>query len=370
MTIKCSVLRFAIAVVLVISAGILAGCKQTGITTTGSATTTTTPNTTTIFTIEPTMAPYIDSISLKTVPKLGETAEMTYTFDVIASDFLQGRPGAEDAKAWIEFWWTDTNGSYLTAEQAVNVPLSEVVVSGNTTWQGDYTKTKSLHLTSTVKLPRAGIWKIEGYFTGKGWETPINFYNRCFISKDYAMYMNGYNSGPPSFDYLTYFDYGYLKDKRASDYLNEQSAPVRVELDLSKAPQAGEEVTLTCTIASLHDVPDYSLSLRFYRRGLNGGLTLVPTSTFLVNGELNWQGNLLQGKPTVFTTTIKFPQEGEWEIYVGGKSPEYIKTNKSDDGSVLDITIATPKSFYGWKPIIVNPATSTTENTLTVVPTK
>jgi len=74
-----------------------------------------------------------------------ETAEMTYTFDVVNSDFLPGRPGAEDAKAWIEFWWTDPAGSYLTAKQAVQIPVSEVVVSGNTTWEGDYTKTRLLH---------------------------------------------------------------------------------------------------------------------------------------------------------------------------------------------------------------------------------
>lgn len=234
---------------VLLSVGMLAaGCKQTGITTTSSTTAATTtatsinPTTTSILTTQPTRAPYIDSISLKTVPKLGETTEMTYTFDAVASDFVQEHPGTEDAKAWVEFWWTDPTGSYLTAKQAVQIPLSEVVVSGDTTWEGDYTKTKSLHLTSTIKLPRAGIWQIVGYFTGAGWTTPIEFYSQDFVSQDFAADMNSDSFYNSSFAYLNYFDYGFLKGNRKIDSPNNPS-DVIMELDISKAPKAGSSNT-------------------------------------------------------------------------------------------------------------------------------
>ena len=306
------------------------------------------------------MPPYSAGISIKPVPKIGETAEMTYTFDVVNSDFLPGRPGAEDAKAWIEFWWTDPAGSYLTAKQAVQIPVSEVVVSGNTTWEGDYTKTRLLHLKSTIKLPRAGIWQIEGYFTGKGWKTPIKFYSRDFISQDFAadMYSDSFKTSP--FAYLGYdnFDYGFLKDKRKMDFPNQQSDSVIMELDISKPPKAGEEVTLTCTMASLTNVSDYSMTIAFSRRLAGGPLKSVPVTQLLVKGDYQWQGNVQKAQPAVFTATIKFPEEGDWQVYASGQSPDNIKNHTFGGADILDLSIATPTSYYGWKPLIVKPVTS------------
>jgi hypothetical protein len=296
---------------------------------------------------------------------------MTYTFDVVASDFLQGHPGAEDAKAWVEFWWTDPTGSYLTAKQAVQIPLSEVVVSGDTTWEGDYTKTGSLHSKSTIKLPRAGIWQIEGYFTGAGWQTPIKFYNQDFISKDFAADMDSASFKTSSFAYLAddYFDYGFLWDKRKIDFLSEQFNPVIMELDIAKPPKAGEEVTLTCTTASLADVSDYSMTIIFKRRLADGSTISVPASQLLVKGSYQWQGNLQKTQPTVLTAIIKFPEDGDWSISTSGQSQDNINNHTPGGFDILDLTVSTPVSYYGWKPFIVKPGINTLPFTPTAVPT-
>jgi hypothetical protein len=329
-----------------------------------------TKNTTTSL-ITTTQPPYSAGISLNLVPKIGETTEMTYTFDVVASDFLQGNPGTENARAWVEFWWTDPTGSYLTAKQAVKIPLSEVVVSGDTTWQGDYTKTRSLHLTSTIKLPRAGIWQIEGYFTGAGWKTPIKFYSRDFINQDFAadMYSDSFKTSPFAYLGYDYFDYGFLKDKRKIDFLNAQFDPVIMELDIAKPPKAGEKVTLTCTMDSLSDVSDFSAAIHFYRRLPNGGRLEEIGSDFLPSGSLTWQGNLKQGIPVVFSVVIKFPEEGDWEILAEGNSQANINNHIGGYSDDLDITLSSVRNFFGWNPLIVKPGTSTPAFTPTAVPT-
>jgi hypothetical protein len=317
------------------------------------------------------MPPYSAGISIKPVPKIGETAEMTYTFDVVNSDFLPGRPGAEDAKAWIEFWWTDPAGSYLTAKQAVQIPVSEVVVSGDTTWEGNYTKTRSLHLKSTIKLPRTGIWQIEGYFTGAGWKTPIKFYSRDFISKDFAadMYSDSFKTSP--FAYLGYdnFDYGFLKEKKKIDFLSERFNPVIMELDIAKPPKAGEEVALTCTMASFSDFPNYSMTIAFSRRLADGSTISVPASQLLVKGDYQWQGNLQKGQPAVFTATIKFPENGDWRIHVQRNSQKGIVDNKPGYSDELKLTVSSSTSYYGWKPLAVKTNTSLPAFTPTAVPT-
>jgi hypothetical protein len=276
-------------------------------------------------------------------------------------EFYQTSPGTDNAQAWLEFWWTNTNGSYLEAKQAVQIPLSEVVISGDTTWQGNYKEKGHIELHCTIQLPKEGVWRIEGYFTGEGWKEPIYTYREFASSKNTAVMMHSNELKASSLAYLDNFNYGVLKDKRKIDYLSEQFDPVILELDISKAPKAGEEVTLTCTIASLHDVPDYSLAFTFYQRLPDNNLIQVPGSNLLVKGELQWHGNLKQAEPTVFTATIKFLEEGDFEIYAGGISPTNINNQKGEDADILDITIKSTTNFYGWKPLNITSTTTPTQ---------
>lgn len=185
---------------------------------------------------------------------------------------------------------------------------------------------------------------------------------RIAVGKDSAADMSADDFRFSSLAYLANFGYGSSKNLRKIDYLNEVTAPVIVELDISKPPKAGEEVTLTCTIASLHDVPDWSLQIDFYRRLGDGTVIEVPGSNLLVKGELQWHGSLRQAEPTVFTTTIKFPEEGDWKIHAGGNSQENIDKHKGGYGDNLDITVSSTITFYGWKPQYNQTTTSPTQS--------
>ena len=342
---------------------LLTGCKPVVSTITSTTSTSTITSTTSVPTTQDTTSPpYFIYIVVNPLPKIGETAELVLTVNTNDPEFYLNNPGTENAKAWIEFWWTNTNGSYLEAKQAVQIPLSEVVISGDTTWQGNYKEKGKMELHCTIQLPKEGVWRIEGYFTGEGWKEPIYTYREFASSKNTAVMMHSNELKASSLAYLDNFNYGFLKDKRKIDYLSEQFDPVILELDISKAPKVGEEFTLTCTIASLHDVPDYSLSFTFYQRLPDNNLIQVPGANLLVKGELQWRGNLKQAEPTVFTTTIKFPEEGDFEIYAGGISPTNINNQKGEDADILDITIKSTISFYGWQPLNITSTTAPTQN--------
>jgi hypothetical protein len=357
--------RCLLASVVLLSVGMLAGCKQTGITTTGSAIASTTATTTTaaqtptpttlIKTYDP--APYIDTITLNSVPKLGETAKMTFYFklnDLQAVDF---KNGLDNAKAWVEFWWTDPTGSYSEAYNSVKIPLDEVVVNGETSWEGDYTKTKSLHLTSTIKLPKAGIWKIEGYFTGAGWPTPIEFDNRVFVSADFAADMGSYTFATSSFAYLNNFPYG----NGGEQIVPHENYPFTMGVDISKAPGVGETVTLSCWVDSLIDVPDFSITrLVFYKR--TGDTTeTISSDKLLINKTLDWTAPLTKNERTKFSADIQFPSAGEWEIYIEGNSASNVKNHYSGTANSIRLTITQARSFFGWAEL---PRTSTTPSNI------
>ena len=123
-------------------------------------------------------------------------------------------------------------------------------------------------------------------------------------------------SGPLA--YIDNFPYGDVGNK----IMDEITAPVILVLDISKAPRVGEEAVLSCRISSLHDVPDFSAQITFSRRLEDNSLLEMPGGRLLINGDLKWAGNLKQNEPAEFSATIRFPEEGDLEVYAGGNSLE------------------------------------------------
>jgi hypothetical protein len=132
--------------------------------------------------------------------------------------------------------------------------------------------------------------------------------------------------------------------------------PVTLGLDISKAPRAGEEVTLSCRIVSLIDVPDFSIDWSFMRRLGAVGQDISETE-LLSSADLSWKIDIKKGEPVVFSTTFKFPTEGNWEIWVSGKSGARYLT---DSGHYMKISITSTRSSFGWMEIPM-PKTTTSE---------
>jgi hypothetical protein len=303
-----------------------------------------------------TSPPWGYGVKLSSAPKLGETANATFVLDIrreaeTASQFKFANWDPKHCKAGLEFYWTNINGSYEEAKQAVAIPLSEVLVTGNATWVGDaFLNNHKTLINCTVKLPREGIWHIVSYFYGEGGKKPSAFsifggltsgYNVAVTAGSAAIMSDQeFSRGP--LGYLGNFRYGSVPDRT----LNETSDPILLVLDISNAPKVGEEAVLTCRITSLHDVADFQTRTTFtkWQKATTG--TEIPGKNLLVKGDFAWRGSLKAGQAVEFSATIKFPEAGDWQVLSAG----YIPTTGAGYSDVIKMTIASNRGSFGWQP--------------------
>ena len=304
--------------------------------------------------------PISTRLSISHPPKLGETAELTYSVNVRDIAGLgQPKESLADSRAWVEFIWVNTQGSYLEAKYGLEVPANEVLVSGNVAWSGNALETPDVELTSTVQLPREGIWIIYGYFSGEGWKAPYK--SRMAVA---ASLMAAAVVGTPEFSsgplaYLGNFPYGEVA-KPTPDDLN----PVVMELDISRPPRVGEEVTITCRISSLYDVPDFTTELRFFRRTGER----IPADSVLVKGFTKWDFDLKAGNPIEVSATVKFSEAGDWRIGAYGNSLQNIQNQYFGFADNLQMNVGSDKGSFGWQEQPVGNPTSPCSGTSTVTP--
>jgi hypothetical protein len=281
-------------------------------------------------------------LSLSNAPKLSETMDILLAPNIhyLSSNESQS---IDNSRAWLEFTWTNIHGSYSEAETAAPISLDEVRVKGDLSWQGAIKIGETIEVHSTVKLPREGVWAITGYFTGEGWQKPVTAQMRVAVTKDAAAII-----GTPAFYhsplvYLGYIGYGqaYTLGKPAPSEAN----PVLIHLDISKAPQPGEESVLTCNINSFYDLSDFPVQVTFFKRVDANNQTIVPGDKLLVNGSLNWTGNINKGANQV-SASIKFPEEGDWEIHVQSDYPLNGQPGFADN---LRLHVVKQLSYFGWK---------------------
>jgi len=244
----------------------------------------------------------------------------------------------------VEFSYVDLEGSYSQAKYGAPIPLDEVLISGDLSWGGNIFEEMPPEMTATIQLPREGIWVITGYLSGEDREKPlIEKEVRVLVTEDTAMLMNNqeFESGP--FGYLSYFRYGQFSGRR----LPTEYDPVILELDISKIPLVGDETIVTCHIRSMVDVQNYFVTISFAKRpGDYPPIIFMSGDSFLVDGNLIWEGNLKKEEPTEFSLTVKFPENGNWQIIASGDCPTNDKLNFTDD---MKMSISNDRQYYGWE---------------------
>ncbi len=316
---------------LLLSAMLLMGC-QPHVTSSPPIFVTTSPAT---------EAPYrIDStLTVSPAPLSGHTAEVTFSVNVVKlDDATHPRSGLARSRAWIDFFWTNADGSFSEAYSSAQVAADQVLVSGELPWQGSYDGPLALH--GTVRLPREGVWSIRGRFIGEGWSYGAGAEADFAVIDGNAVLMGTeeFEKGP--YAYLANYAYhrsGVVGPRALPD-------PIAVGLDLSKAPHPGDEVTLSCTIRSVIDVQDVSIGWSFGLRTAGAGKD-IPASELLSSADLAWKSDVKKDTPVVFSTTIAFPIEGEWQIAAIAKAGTKIFTGS---GHIIPLTITPAMSYFGW----------------------
>jgi hypothetical protein len=332
--------------VLILSSVLLTGCITKSPTSSTEATGTTTPVSPT--TSDTTQLPYRTdcTLTLSSAPKIREMVELTFTVKVVRSDDrYQPSAGLIKSKAWMDTYWTNTKGSYSEAYTPVQIPAKEVMTESDFPWEGSYKDGLTLH--GKIQLPKEGIWSIRGRFYGEGWQAGAGSEVEVAVADGTAAIMGTeeFKNGPLAYMANNSYQGGVLGPVIFPD-------PVSLGLDISKAPRPGEEVTLSWRVNSIIDIPDFSIQWFFYRR-LGDDVQKIPETELLSNADLSWKTDIKKDIPVVFSTTIKLPTEGDWDITAEGKERTKIIT-----GAVysLKLSITSTNSYFGW---VIRPPTIT-----------
>jgi hypothetical protein len=292
--------------------------------------------------------------TLSKAPKPGETADLTFTIKVVKSDpNVQPFEGLARSKAWIDFYWTNTQGSYSEAYTSVQIPSEEVIVSGELPWAGSYSDNLTLH--SKIKLPREGIWSIRSRFYGEGWTAGAGHEIEVAVADGTAAIMGTEDFKASPLAYLGDFAYG----RGGGQVVAYEGIPVTLGLDISKAPRPGEDVTLSCRNNSVIYVQDVSIE-RYFLRRLGDTIEEIPAVKLLSSSDLGWKTNLKKDESVVFSTQVKFPTEGEWEIAASGNSEA---KPLIQSGYRLKLSITSSRSYFGWAERPLPPATTSSTDT-------
>jgi hypothetical protein len=299
---------------------------------------------------------FIGHFTILPSPLPGKISECTFTFQVgsppkeifsgVSSDTLA------DAKAWIGVIHTGVNGPYSDARKYTDVPVEDIVVSGDTSWAGNAQENPTIQLKCSIRLPSDGIWIFTGYFTGSNWRTPLSYSQNIAVVDGVSVPFASLNSSPLA--YIRYFEYGiYPYPSPDSQH------PITLELDVPHPPQKGEEVKLLFRAFSpFYDVENFNFRLKFHKFPAAYEIDEVPVEDIVVDGKGQWDFTLLKNEVREFSTTIKFPETGIWQISVSGDClvPEIGRVGYSD---MIPLTITDTVAYYGHR--IFPPTTPTVE---------
>jgi hypothetical protein len=170
----------------------------------------------------------------------------------------------------------------------INIYLSEGIelVEGDSTWEGDIKQGEPIQVTIIVRPIQEGQWDI------------ISYVESVFSSKRkventyYLVFLTSRDSGQVS---RTHFYPPPVEDK--SVYI-----PVGLVIEVPHFPNVGEEVIVTFSLIASEDVPHVKVVI------------VLPEELVLIDGVLEWAGDVEKEKEETFQITIKTTEEGRFEI--------------------------------------------------------
>ena len=111
--------------------------------------------------------------------------------------------------------------------------------------------------------------------------------------------------------------------------------PIQTQIAIDHLPPLGESATLTCEVTSVNDAP-----------GTRAWIALPP-ETQVLNGELEWQGDLSANKTIRLVASIAFNSVGDREIDCRAYRP-IDEDNSWGDSSPLYLSIGNTQTILGY----------------------
>jgi hypothetical protein len=179
----------------------------------------------------------------------------------------------------------------------IRLPEGFELVSGDLSWVGDITKGDEVEVISAVvKAIKVGNWAIElrtsidpekqgGFSMYPDWQDAI-YVSVLEDSAEWGKYPPWYEGG------------GHEVPIKVVD---EASIP-KVDLSISHAPLVNEPAEITCTLTTLIDYPNMNAQIE------------LTYGADLVDGSLEWHGDLIANVPATFSAQVVFTRSGGYEI--------------------------------------------------------
>jgi len=266
-------------------------------------------------------------LQLPKAPEVGEEVELTCTMYSSYWDL----PG----EASIEFELADREHSY---DGTIKMSSDKVLANGDLNWKGILNKKAATEFSCIVKFPYEGDWRILGRFNiNESWVNPYDQVSIGYSFGDSINFHVGKNFG------MFGWEKDYSPNTGPYPYIASERFPMTVQLDISKAPRLDEPATLTWAINSIRDIVEVNGEIKFYLMEETDRVQ-VPAKDVLVEGDLSWEGDVGQDVPVQLMATVKFPQEGDWEIRAWAHSPE--QPGGCNDPQFL--SVGKEKSRFGW----------------------
>jgi hypothetical protein len=175
----------------------------------------------------------------------------------------------------------------LKTKIRIHLPEGIKLTHGDLSWEGDLRKDEVAQINITVRPIREGQWEIwsyvEGLLDGQA-DKSLTYYLYLLTSAD-----SGQVSRAPF--YSEHSVEGTAIEMIAGLYL--KSVP---------RPNAGEEVVLTFALMASEDMPNVK------------AVIVLPEEFILLDGPLEWRGDLEKEKEETFQITIKTTERGRFKI--------------------------------------------------------
>ena len=174
----------------------------------------------------------------------------------------------------------------------IQLPDGFELVSGELSWAGTVPEDSSIDVVSAVvKSIKVGNWTIDETHNIEVYSGPGGGRIYVAVSEDSAEW----GKYPPWTR-----EGGYPVPPVQSE------GPVIIkEFSISHAPVLGEPADLTLTVLTRDDMPDSTVRI------------MLPEGAAVIDGNLEWHGDLKAGVPVTLSAKIVFKKTGNWRIYGG-----------------------------------------------------
>jgi hypothetical protein len=166
------------------------------------------------------------------------------------------------------------------------LPEGIELVQGNKHWTGDIKEDEVVEIKISVRPILEGQWEIYAYVKGMldgKYEKDRDYSLFFLISKDSGQ-VSRIRFYPPSVEQMG------------------KSMTVGLVIRVPQFPKVDEEVVVTFTLIASRDVPNVR------------AVIVLPEELILIDGVLEWTGNLEKEKEETFQITIRTTESGRFEI--------------------------------------------------------